>query len=444
MAAPTTKPNQELAEMLANHFGDKLIWDEETGTYWFHDVKDMTWAPVVALRFRRDVLKFIQHVDKGNRLTINKIDDVTKLINNYIEWKEQLDETHISLNDCQLDLSNLEPVEYEMKNIALIRLHVTREEMATAKSPLFDKYLTDTATAADGTQNELMKLQLQEIAGFVLGNFTNDNAEKAFFLWGKGANGKSPFISLLAALVGKQRFLASSLAELTMDKFSKVELVGKKLNAKAEEESDKVALAALKEIISGELVSARRLYEHKVTFRCRCRFVFATNNPPRLDGLDEATVRRFGVIPFEHTMDKKDFDRQLASKIIAQEMPALVRWALDGLKRLRTNNFVFTESPQSKAALEQLILANNSAMEFLTETYERHLTLEMPFNLMYQGYVSWCRDNGRKAVSSNKFGRECTNLYGENKISKVGGKSMRCYRAVFAGTEKSIPELPNF
>jgi putative DNA primase/helicase len=435
---PNTKPNQELAAMLASHFSGRLVWDEETATYWFHDATEMTWGPVVSARFRRDVSRFIQRVDPANRLTVGRVDDVIKQVADYVEWKEQIDESHISLDDCQLDIATLEPVPYRQENVAMIRLRVAWPELEKAESPVFDKYLADTCTAADGKDNALMRLQLQEIAGFVLGNFESDNAEKAFFLWGKGANGKSPFIDLLAALVGKQRFLASSLAELTNDRFSAVELIGKKLNAKSEEESDKVALAALKEMISGSLVSARRLYEQKVTFRCRTRFVFSTNNPPRLEGMDAATRRRFVIIPFEHQMMPEQFDRQLARRIITSEFPALTRWALDGLRRLRKNNFVFTESPQSKAALDQFVLANNSALEYLTENWERSELAETPAGTLYSSYVSWCRDNGRKAVSSNRFGRECSDVYGESVPSRLNGKVTRCYRAARPGTMATL------
>ena len=424
--------------MVARHFAGRLLWDEETTTYWVHDEKKMAWEPIVPRRFQKNVAKYVQIADPANRLTVGKIEDIVKQIRNHIDWMPMVKETHVSLSDTQIELSTLDFVPYRMENFAIVHLNATREEFDRCESPIFDKYLDDTCTDLEGNQNVGQRLQLQEIAGFVL---SNDRAEKAFFLLGKGSNGKSPYLDLLRALVGRDRCHAASLSELTTQNFNLCDLVGKKLNAKAEEESQKVSLARLKEIVSGEPITARRLYEPNFTFVCRARFVYSTNDPPRMDGLDFAVRRRLLVVPFQHTMKETEYDRNLSEKIIASELPAVARWALEGLRRLRKNNFVFTETKQSKEALDEFERVNSSGKEFLSENYERREGAKKISGDLYVEYAKWCRENNRVPVSSGKFFRVCTHEYGESLASKdESRKSVRHYPIARIGT----PDTLNF
>lgn len=443
MPAKETKSNQELAAVAVEHFGALLRWDSETATFWLHDCRSMTWEPADRRKFQSAVARVCMKSDPHNRLTMGKVDDVIKMMYGAAEVREgcvveEMTETHLSFSDRQLDLRSLETCGYGVSNVALTSFAFPYSSVG-GEGAAFGKYLSETCMTAEGKDNEKMRRQLQEVAGFVLSSPISDRKEKAVLLWGGGANGKSPFLDILSALVGRRRTTAVPLSKMTTDDTTLIGLIGKKLNANSEEESDKVSLARLKQIVSGELISARRIYDLPMDFRVRCRCVFSTNNPPKFEGLDGGVRRRFLVIPFERTVEESRQDNRLAERIIADELPAVVGWALDGLRRLRSNNWVFTASEQSDAALDEMENANNSALDYLRQTWEPS-DWKAELGPLYKLYADWCDQTRRKPMAENRFGRECARMFGPACFGKnAENKSVRMYRAALVGS-KPRPE----
>lgn len=406
---------QELAKMFAAALANRLLYDEETKSYWFHDVSERVWRPLGQDVLFDDLSAFVEehgNVDMAPSVTTNRVMNVVKQLRRFTAKKKNVsDDTHITFNDCQLNLTTLESEAYQVANFAVVSIPCDYAGIEQATSPIFDGYIKDTCVRADGTYNPTKYNQLSEIAGFTL---MTDRMEKAVYLTGRGSNGKSPFIEILRALVGETRCHSATLMELTTQGFNLCDLVGKKLNAKGEEESEKVNLSRIKEIISGEPVTARRLYESNFTFRVRCRFVFSSNWPPRLDGFDYAIRRRFFVVPFLGNVSDAKADKDIGKKMVTQELPALVRFAIAGIRRLRAQNRTFTESEETKLALDTFEIANNSALEFLSEHYSEDIQSSMLYSALYLRYVDYCKESGRRAMSRNRFGRECTARYGES------------------------------
>ena len=75
------------------------------------------------------------------------------------------------------------------------------------------------------------------------------------------------------------------------------------------------------------------------------------------------------IAPFNVQILKSRIDPELPEKIISQELPGIMNWALEGRKRLVTNKR-FTESPIMNRALEEYRSRN---------TKKKHALLLPPF-----------------------------------------------------------------
>lgn len=427
-----SKSNQEIAQLFYKTVEGKWIWERETKSYWSYVRKQGIWELVDDDMLERKISAFVQAVDKSNPLTMHKIRDIGAQIKHYCDNTDSLDADYLAFSDGSLSLEDFSFKDHSPKNIAYVYLDFPFKELKEAKSPIFDKYLKTTCTDLYGKYNETMAIQLQEIAGFVL---SNERAEKAFICVGNGANGKSPYLDILRALVGFERCHAASLSDLTTKSFELCDLVGKRLNAKSEDESEKIRLSVLKELISNEPVKTRRLYGSNFNFRVKCKFVMSSNSVIRMEGIDDAMRRRLMFIPFENKIDESRADRNIGRKMTKNELPAIVRWALGGVRRIKETNCKFTTSNNSEKAMYEFVASNNSALDFIMSEYEEGCgNVPVPMTKIYAHYLEWCRENGRKAMSSNRVSREISTVMGLSKEQTIDGKRCACYDVRKKGT----------
>ena len=85
---------------------------------------------------------------------------------------------------------------------------------------------------------------------------------------------------------------------------------------------------------SGEPIEARLPYGQPFTISRYAKLAFNCNELPTVPEHNHAFFRRFLIVPFNETIEDARQDKQLASKIIADELPGVLNWALVGLARL--------------------------------------------------------------------------------------------------------------
>src|SRR5262249_54853398 len=130
--------------------------------------------------------------------------------------------------------------------------------------------------------------------------------------------------------------------------------------------------------------------------------------------------RRLIVVPFDRRIENRvpGMDRP---EFWAVELPGILNWALDGLDRLRSNGWQFTEPTACRQAREDHRVASNPAREVLTERYEPAEGEFVPSSELYTNYTLFCDTHGyRGKLSKRKFGDEVR----------------RCFAAVHSDTER--------
>ena len=244
----------------------------------------------------------------------------------------------------------------------------------------------------------------QEIcAEFVGYTFTTLKLEKVLLPYGTGANGKSVFFDVITALLGEENISHFSLQSLGHE-YNRAKLANKLLNY-ASEVSTRLEAEILKKLGSGEPVEARLPYGQPFILTHYARLAFNCNELPRDVEHTEAYFRRFLIIPFDVTIPEDERNPNLAREIIAEELPGVFNWVLEGLKRLLRRG-KFTECQAVRDILAAYRKESDSVAMFIEdEKWESDPTARTTLRNLYTDYKGYCAENGYKALGRNKFGK---------------------------------------
>lgn len=201
--------------------------------------------------------------------------------------------------------------------------------------PRWLRFLDETA----GGDAELISF-LKRWCGYCL---TGDVREHALvFIYGDGGNGKSVFLETISAIVGDYATEAAmdTFAVSRGDKHSTdiAMLRGARFVTAAETEEGRAwAEARIKQITGGTRITARFMRQDNFTFDPHFKVTISGNHKPILRNVDDAMRRRFNLVPF--TCKPRAIDPALKEKL-ADEMPGILRWCINGCLDWRVNGLV--------------------------------------------------------------------------------------------------------
>lgn len=263
---------------------------------------------------------------------------------------------------------------------------------------------------------------LQEIFGMCISNI---NVGKCAIFYGSGMNGKSVVADVLKSLIGKNCVSHLSL-ERFQSQFGPQSLIGKRLNIAAELETGDFNLltANFKAIVTGDPVHIDIKYKEPLEMVLNCKLVFLTNNLPETLDSSHGFLRRLLILPFNNTVKEKDRDIHLAEKLKG-ELSGILNWAIEGLRRLESNNHIFTESKAATECLNAYKKQLNDVGDFFDECFVRKEDAKMRKADIYSYYNIYCNVNGNAGISRKEFWKKLkSSLANKNTsldIRKIGG-----------------------
>lgn len=302
---------------------------------------------------------------------------------------------------------------FDKSDFQLYRLEFAYDEKAKAER--FQQYL-------DRVLPDVKKQQvLAEFLGYVFIKNSVLKLEKALILYGSGGNGKSVLFDVILKLLGPENVSNFSLQNLTDEKgYTRALLSGKLLNY-ASEISTRLNPTIFKILVSGEPIEARMIYGEPFLLRDYARMIFNTNVLPKDIESNPGFFRRFTIINFDQTISEEEKDPGLANYIIANELPGVFNWVLDGLKRLLQEGD-FTPCPAIDDAINEFKRDSDSVNLFIDdggyissdEGYE-------PLKELYTLYKTFCNDFGYTSCSLRSFSERLRN-YGFNVHRRAAGR----------------------
>ncbi len=289
-----------------------------------------------------------------------------------------------------------------------------------ATAPLFQDYLQTVLP-----HEEIRKI-LAEYIGYLFIPNNSLKLEKTLLLYGAGANGKSVFFDVINALLGRENVTTYSLQNLTDKTGYYRAMIGNKLVNYASEINRKLDPAIFKQLVSGEPIDARLPYGQPFILEKYAKLIFNTNELPRDVEHTNAYFRRFLIIPFEVIIPENKQDKNLASKIVSDELPGVLNWVLEGLNRITVNK-AFTSSEIIRKQIEAYKNESDTAYLFLEEKgYVPGNEQTIPLREIYNEYKMFCMENNYHAFSKRSFIKQLRAHYFE--IKKSNGIRVACYR----------------
>ena len=297
-----------------------------------------------------------------------------------------------------------------------------------------------------GGDKELISY-LARFVGYSLTGFVDQDV--LAFHHGGGANGKSTAIQVVQLLAGGLSTtinidaLLTTKSDATFD-YKKAMLEGKRFVTTDEiPENRTLNDAAIKALVGGDNIVARRPYEKSYTFAPTHKLWLVGNHKPDIKGVDHGIWRRIHLIPWLITIPEEK--RRPRHEVLADfraELPGILNWALRGYIDLVDNGGL---RPPAKVmdATNEYKSASDQLAQFLEERTEKEEVAYGGFGRvlvkkLLHAYLAWCEDNGEspryrssRALTSALRERKMAVGKDRNGIAEVLG--IKLNNAEFAG-----------
>jgi putative DNA primase/helicase len=196
-----------------------------------------------------------------------------------------------------------------------------------APHPLWDTFLK----RVTGGNTELIGF-LQRFLGYCMTGYVHEHV--LVFLYGKGANGKSVFVTTVTRIFGDYAVVAPMEMLLT-GKYDRhpteiARLRGVRLVTASETHQGRSwDEAKIKQLTGGDKLTARFMRGDFFDFIPTHKLMIQGNHKPSLRHVDEALRRRLLLVPFTVQIPEAERDTELLEKL-RPEWPAILRWMIDG------------------------------------------------------------------------------------------------------------------
>jgi len=273
------------------------------------------------------------------------------------------------------------------------------------------------------------------------------NMQKAVLLLGEGSNGKSAWLNLLLALLGRDNVSAISLHRLEADKFAASRLVGKLANICADLPTSELAGTSMFKALTGNdgLVSAERKFEASFEFRPFVRLLFSANSAPRSEDATYGFFRRWLVIPFTRTFDETDPNTIPPEVLKARlsdpsELSGLLNRALAALPTIRKGRF--TETASTRAALDEFRETTDPMAVWLDQNTVERSDAIVAKDAVRRAYSQVCQENGRPIMTDVQFTGALKRLRPKVEPSRrtVDGKKVLVFLGLGMVTQDQPPD----
>jgi len=318
---------------------------------------------------------------------------------------ENKNEQYLVFQNCLLNLKNnsITPHNPEIFTLNLLPYNYDPD----AKCPRWERFLKEIFL------NDSEKIQfVQEAIGYCL--HFDLPVPALFFLVGTGSNGKSVLLNTMVNLFGEENICNISL-NILKDQFYRIQLNSKMLNLTSETpNSKKIETDLIKDVVDGDWVTGRNIFEKPVKFKPYAKHFFAMNKLPDLNDYSHGMWRRIKVIEFPKTFTENEMDVYLTEKL-KKELPGIFNWALEGLNRLKANKFRFTKCSSILKSVEKYKTKNSSILSFISDNLKKvdNEKALLKYGEVFQQYKEYCKEEGyqtpekkkdfRKVLEDNKF-----------------------------------------
>jgi putative DNA primase/helicase len=258
---------------------------------------------------------------------------------------------------------------------------------------------------------------LQEWFGYCLTGDTSQ--QKMLLIVGPRRGGKGTIARVLTHLVGAGNVSGPTTSSLA-GPFGLQPLIGKSLaivsDARFAGKDIQTVIERLLCISGEDALTVDRKHMTSVTLKLPTRFVFLTNELPKLTDSSGALAGRFMILRLTESFYGRE-DKSLTAKLIS-ELPGILNWAIEGWRQLRERGH-FIQPASVEDALRDMEDLSSPVGAFVRDRCDVGAGLRVWIDDLYQAWKDWCEADGRVSVTTKQ-------TFGRDLMAAVPGVSRRC------------------
>lgn len=246
----------------------------------------------------------------------------------------------------------------------------------------------------------------QSMCGYTL--LSSNPEQVLFILFGKGKNGKSKTIEVLARIMGD--YAVNIAAEtLMVHRYEGVRsdlarIAGARMATASEgEDGARLAESIVKQLTGEYAITVRRLYENEFEFTPTAKIWLTTNHEPVIRGTDDGIWRRIWMVPFAVQIPEAQRDPEIEKALLA-EGPGILNWCLQGLTAYYASGKRLAKPGRVSVATGTYRTISDTIAYFLATECTLDPDGMISRLALREHFEKWCEEEGiRRPISARKF-----------------------------------------
>lgn len=327
-------------------------------------------------------------------------------------------EHKICVENGILNLDTMEFTEHNPKERFLTKIPVKYKPLA--ECPAIDKFHSEIIDQSDVQT-------LEELIAYCL--YSGYPIHKATMLIGGGANGKSTWLSMVKAFLGKENCSGLSLQQIGNSRFATSSLLGKFANIYADIPDSSLKNTGIFKMLCGQdLIGAEIKFGKHFNFENYAKLLFSANKIPETSDDTDAFFRRWMILVFPHQFtDEKNTehkaDHNLIEKLITPtELSGLLNKCLKRLPKLLDRGHFHGDKSTSEWRVDYIRKSDPIAAFYMDGLEEiNDLETYVTKTALYQAFVNYCKKNKLPIVDVSVFSKKVKAHF---ELAREGKKSI--------------------
>lgn len=279
--------------------------------------------------------------------------------------------------------------------LSTVQLDVAYDKAAGC--PLFRKFLAESM----GGDMEQVGL-IQEMLGYFL--IPVNSAQKCFVIVGVASAGKSVLLRVLNDVLLGRRNVSNVSWQALNERFKTAELFGKLSNIFADLPTKNIDDNGIfKALVGEDYLTVEKKNKNPFSFQSSARLLFSCNSIPKNYGdRSEGFYRRLVILRFKYTVPKEKRDPEFLEKF-RMEADGIFLFALEGLRRLMRNRYIFSETQVNADELQQYREESDSVLSFVKDCCELSAEHSVGSTELFNAYKGYCEECGLRPYAQKNF-----------------------------------------
>ncbi len=337
-----------------------------------------------------------------------------------IRRRTRIDRNAIAANTDKIPLSNgiydfvKKKLEDYNSDFVFLKKHPIEYKSPESFDALFENPIdTFLVEVAENVEDIVL---LKELVGYCF--YRKMPFQNIFLLVGAGANGKSVFLQVLTAMLGKDNVSTESLQELSSNRFSKVNLYLKNANIFGDLPSKALAdVGILKQATGGDSLPAEQKFKNRFNFVNYAKIIASCNEIPETPDYTDGFFRRFVIINFPNCFEGKE-NRNLAHELCQPtNLSHFFDSCIDAFHEALLQNSMI-RSEQTNVKKHKYLLYSSSPVAFCDSHLNYDPESELETDFVYKKYKEYCLANKAPLKDERLFFKKLYECFGHKVYKK--------------------------